>query len=616
MKINKNLMGQNHTPIKRSKDQIQWIVVHYVGALGDAKACTDYYKNEYVGASADFFVGHAGDVWQGNDYWNYYSWHCGGGYQSYWTKDGGGRYYGICTNANSVGIEMCVRKRSTATMNATDTDWYFEQATVDSTIELVKHLMTELDIDIDHVIRHYDVNRKICPNPYVIDYQAWLDFKAAVSGPVELLHAKQLNGLSEEQKIEKMAPLYQAEQKRSGMLASVGLAQFCLESGYGTTDLAQEADNLHGMKCNLSGNSWAGSSWDGKSKYTKRTAEQTASGEVYYVTADFRRYNNMAESIADRSAYFIGAMVGDEPRYPDINEIVDAEEQCRAIKAGGYATDVHYVDKLLSLIERFDLTQYDLEGEPVSNNVLVKAAESMDIAMKAEKKAGFEWTYTNRKKMSETFEEACETGNRKTNCSRGVNWILTEAGIFDEFPGRFYGKKGGTIYYQDKATMDRILSVMDVISIKTKTAGECVKDGTIQAGDIVTYMDVNHTNMYLGSGKWFDTGHAYCSGSGEGAVFNAWIGDAVHAGRKVGCIMRLKAEDGKTYRVQVGSYSVKANALAQMETVRDATGYGCFVEEIDGQYKVFCGSFEVKANAEAREAELEAKHIDAFIVEA
>ena len=175
--INKNLMSVNHTARKRSKADIQWIVIHYVGALGDAKANTDYYKSGYVGASADFWIGFAGDIWQGNDYYNYYSWHCGGGLQG----SGGATYHGICLNSNSVGIEMCVRKKSTKTMLATDRDWYFEQATVDSAVELAKRLMEELDIDADHVIRHYDVTGKICPNPYVYDEQAWQAFKARLT---------------------------------------------------------------------------------------------------------------------------------------------------------------------------------------------------------------------------------------------------------------------------------------------------------------------------------------------------------------------------------------------------------------------------------------------------
>lgn len=173
--INKNLMSINHTASKRSKSGIKYIVVHYVGALGDAKPNTDYYKSGYIGSSADFWVGFKGDIWQGNDYWNYYSWHCGGGLQG----NDGHKFYGVCTNSNSVGIEMCVRKKSTATMNATDKDWYFESATIESTAKLVAYLMKELDVDIDHVIRHFDVTGKICPNPFVYNTGSvsWEQFK-------------------------------------------------------------------------------------------------------------------------------------------------------------------------------------------------------------------------------------------------------------------------------------------------------------------------------------------------------------------------------------------------------------------------------------------------------
>ena len=44
------------------------------------------------------------------------------------------------------------------------------------------------------------------------------------------------------------------------------------------------------MKCSLSGNTWSGSSWDGKSKYTKKTQEQNADGSYETITADFRKY--------------------------------------------------------------------------------------------------------------------------------------------------------------------------------------------------------------------------------------------------------------------------------------------------------------------------------------
>lgn len=172
--------------------------------------------------------------------------------------------------------------------------------------------------------------------------------------------ARSLNGLSEAEKIRKIAPLYQDVARKTGLLASAGLAQFALESGYGTTDLAQNANNLHGMKCSLSGNTWPNSAWDGVSKYEKKTAEQDKYGNEYYVWADFRKYPRIEDSIADRAAYYLGAMNGSKRRYPGIENLTTAEAQIKAIKAGGYATDVNYVTKLMNIVNRFNLTQYDV----------------------------------------------------------------------------------------------------------------------------------------------------------------------------------------------------------------------------------------------------------------
>ena len=85
------------------------------------------------------------------------------------------------------------------------------------------------------------------------------------------LQAKDLAAFSNEEVIAKVGPLFTADQKKTGVLASISLAQFILESGYGKSELAQEANNCFGMKKSLSGNTWAGSVWDGKSIYTKKT---------------------------------------------------------------------------------------------------------------------------------------------------------------------------------------------------------------------------------------------------------------------------------------------------------------------------------------------------------
>ena len=167
MKINKLLTPYNLE--KKDSRKITYIVIHYVGALGGAKANCQYYASKNVGASAHYYVGFDGEIWQSVEDKNV-AWHCGA--KKY--------VHPTCRNSNSIGIEMCVRKRNTSTMYASDKDWYFEQATVDSTIALVRELMEKYDIPVEHVLRHYDITSKVCPAPYVHNKKAWEDFKKAL----------------------------------------------------------------------------------------------------------------------------------------------------------------------------------------------------------------------------------------------------------------------------------------------------------------------------------------------------------------------------------------------------------------------------------------------------
>lgn len=176
MNINKRISRYNHYN-GRGEQEIQYIVIHYVGALGGAEDNCNYYAGGNRGASAHYYVGFNGEVWQSVEDQNG-AWSVGGGLQG----SGGSAFYQKCNNYNSLNIEMCVRKSNTATMNATDRDWYFEDATVKSTVELTKVLMKKYTIPASRVIRHYDVVGKICPNPYVYNTtkHTWTTFKASL----------------------------------------------------------------------------------------------------------------------------------------------------------------------------------------------------------------------------------------------------------------------------------------------------------------------------------------------------------------------------------------------------------------------------------------------------
>ena len=199
------------------------------------------------------------------------------------------------------------------------------------------------------------------------------------------LQAKELAAFSNEEVIRKVGPLFTADQQKTGILASISLAQFILESGYGKSELVQEANNCFGMKRPLSGNTWAGSVWDGESTYTKKTKEQR-NGRTVTVTAEFRKYTCIEDSIADHSAYLIGAKKGSALRYEGLKGCADYRKAAQIIKSGGYATSTTYVEKLCSIIEQWKLTQYDADVEPVEEEkptvkvpYLIRVSRRIDI---------------------------------------------------------------------------------------------------------------------------------------------------------------------------------------------------------------------------------------------
>lgn len=193
----------------------------------------------------------------------------------------------------------------------------------------------------------------------------YLDKLNGVTAPstTQGLQATDLSDLTKAQVIEKIGPLFTADQQRTGILASVSLAQFILESGYGKSELAQKANNCFGMKKDLSGSTWASSTWDGKSVYTKDTREQAPDGGITTITADFRKYPCVEASIADHSAYLVGAKKASNLRYAGLASERSYKKAVQIIKDGGYATSLTYVENLCSIIEEWDLTRFDVKEE-------------------------------------------------------------------------------------------------------------------------------------------------------------------------------------------------------------------------------------------------------------
>lgn len=135
-------------------------------------------------------------------------------------------------------------------------------------------------------------------------------------------------------------------QKETGIPASIILGQIILESSGkypgGLSGLAYEAKNLFGVK----GTGPAGT-------YYVPTKE-FENGRFVTVPAGFKRYNSYYESILDH------AKLLSKPKYAEhLQNAKSVEDFAKGIKAGGYATDPNYAQKLVSIIQKNNLHQYD-----------------------------------------------------------------------------------------------------------------------------------------------------------------------------------------------------------------------------------------------------------------
>lgn len=202
-----------------------------------------------------------------------------------------------------------------------------------------------------------------------VDGQVMIDTKLLttvdVTPPKEktFTQVSEMQGWSAAEVVEKVGPLFTEDQRESGILASVSMAQFIVESGYGQSKLSIEANNCFGIKGYPEDQPRVNSPWDGVSVYTISTAEYDSYGNRYYVDANFRKYACMEDSIADHSSVLLTSSYdGVRLRYASVVGVTDYRKACQIIKDGGYATAPDYVDLLCSVIEYWNLTQYDLQN--------------------------------------------------------------------------------------------------------------------------------------------------------------------------------------------------------------------------------------------------------------
>ena len=141
--------------------------------------------------------------------------------------------------------------------------------------------------------------------------------------------------------IKEYAPLAVEQMKKYKIPASITLAQGLLESGAGTSSLARKSNNHFGIKCH--------STWRGKKVYYDDDAPKEC----------FRAYRKVEDSYEDHSAFLRNGA-----RYAFLFKlrITDYKGWARGLKKAGYATDPSYANRLITIIEDYELYKYDSKG--------------------------------------------------------------------------------------------------------------------------------------------------------------------------------------------------------------------------------------------------------------
>lgn len=147
--INGEIRAKYYSSDVRDTSRIKWIVIHYTansGTTATAKGNANYFANCPRKASAHYVVDTKSVVYR-----------CVPDNRAAWAvgDSGAGRLKGVCTNYNSISIEMVSHSNANG--------YYIPAETINRTVELTQALMQKYDIDADHVIRHYDVTGKACP---------------------------------------------------------------------------------------------------------------------------------------------------------------------------------------------------------------------------------------------------------------------------------------------------------------------------------------------------------------------------------------------------------------------------------------------------------------------
>jgi LysM repeat protein len=232
------------------------------------------------------------------------------------------------------------------------------------------------------------------------------------------------------------------EMKRAGIPASITLAQGMIESDYGRSRLAREANNHFGIKCH--------SDWTGQRIYHHDDSRDEC----------FRKYTNAEESFRDHSEFL---RTGSRYKFLFDLQSTDYKGWASGLKKAGYATNPHYASMLIQKIEEKNLHYYDTDYIPsakqeVKNMPVIEAApatvsRNSDITRPAtpvNEKSAFVVRATRVQENNGLQYIIVKEGDTKEKIDEEFQLLPWELAKFNDLQGTYTILPGQILYLQHK----------------------------------------------------------------------------------------------------------------------------------------------------------------------
>lgn len=201
-------------------------------------------------------------------------------------------------------------------------------------------------------IRKHKNPRKKKQSPVILGMKVILVFIILFIFSIALISKKlfeEPSGVStsyEQEFINELAENAKLIEVKYSVRPSVMIAQAILESNWGKSELAQKENNYYGIK------------GENPSSYTTNEFEEN---EWIEIDAQFRSYDSLFESMEDYAKLLQNGTEWDEDLYQEVIEAPTYKESAQALQTAGYATDPDYPEKVISVIENYELYKYDYD---------------------------------------------------------------------------------------------------------------------------------------------------------------------------------------------------------------------------------------------------------------